>query len=95
MSSTLLNWLDHHWMFVAPPVTLVFIVYKFIINKPKKFDDKRIQDFVLWGYLALPLYAFHQFEEHGYDLYGRRYHFIEYFNSVRPLDLELTPRFIT
>ncbi|KAL3935330.1 MAG: hypothetical protein SGBAC_009129 [Bacillariaceae sp.] len=91
----MLEWLDRHWMFLAPPLTLTLIVYKFVLSKPKQFDDKRIQDFVLWGYLSMLIYSFHQFEEHGYDVYGRRYHFIEYFNEIKPLDLEMTPRFIT
>lgn len=32
--------------------------------------------------IALPMYILHQFEEHGFDLYGRRYAFQEYFCNV-------------
>lgn len=41
------------------------------------------------------LYAFHQFEKHGHDVYGRRYHFIHYFDSAQPLGIEMTPWFVT
>lgn len=36
---------------------------------------KRFQDPKWWQSFALPLYMLHEFEEHGYDILGRRYHF--------------------
>jgi len=77
-------------MFVAPPLALALFLYK-LQNAPT--GTGRFYYIMAW--LALPLYAFHQFEEHGYDLYGRRYHFINYFNEMKPLGVELIPRVVT
>lgn len=93
-----MEWLDEHWMFLAPPVTLCLVIYRFVLAKKddsQQVMNPKLEELLLWGWLAMPLYAFHQFEEHGYDVYGRRYHFIEYFNSTKPLGIEMTPRFIT
>ena len=79
-------------MFVTLPVTVVLFLYK-LRHAPTAGTNQRFNYIMAW--LALPLYAVHQFEEHGYDLYGRRYHFIDYFNEVKPLGVELTPRMIT
>ena len=35
----------------------------------------RLSDPRWWMYLALPIYALHQFEEHGFDVLGNRYAF--------------------
>ena len=35
----------------------------------------RLSDPRWWMHLALPIYALHQFEEHGYDVLGNRYAF--------------------
>lgn len=43
------------------------------------------------------MYTVHQFEEHGFDAVGRRYAFMDYFNSQAPFGLNgvMTPRLIT
>lgn len=38
---------------------------------------KRTGDIEWWMQIALPMYALHQFEEYGLDLYGRHYAFHE------------------
>jgi hypothetical protein len=37
--------------------------------------QKRFGDCKWWVHAALPIYVFHQFEEHGIDLLGHRYNF--------------------
>ena len=51
--------------------------------------------FLSWA--LVPLYALHQFEEHGYDCFARRYSFQEYFNSMtaKSLGIRLNAREIT
>lgn len=39
----------------------------------------RTRDVAFWLQIALPIYMIHQFEEHGYDVFGRRYYFHEAF----------------
>lgn len=66
------NWLDIYWMFIGPPLFFLVLVGVIVLRRPSA------QRFLVW---ALPfIYTIHQFEEHGWDLYGRRYSFIDYFN---------------
>lgn len=90
------DWINYHWMFLAFPTTLLFIIVKYVIrgsNNKTSSSSPLVDELLLWNWLALPVYAMHQFEEHGYDLYGRRYHFIEYFNNNFPVSL--TPNLVT
>jgi hypothetical protein len=41
--------------------------------------QRRTRDPQWWMQLALPIYLLHQWEEHGFDLLGRRYSFQGYF----------------
>ena len=56
----------------------------------KKSDDENdddenrvlLQKFKFWIWLSMPIYSLHQFEEHGYDILGRRYSFVPYANDL-------------
>lgn len=89
-----MDWIDDNWMFVTLPVSLLIAAYKHQEPKTSR-DDRRLMDLVWYGWVAMPVYAIHQLEEHGYDAYGRRYHFIHYFNEANPFGVEMTPRFIS
>ncbi|KAL3902602.1 MAG: hypothetical protein SGILL_010770 [Bacillariaceae sp.] len=92
-----MDWFDDHWMFLAPPLTFMLLIVKYVILAPQSGEkkDPRLQELLMWGWLSLFMYSFHQFEEHGYDLYGRRYHFIEYLNEMKPLGIVMEKRYIT
>jgi hypothetical protein len=89
-----LEWLDHHWMFLGPPVCLVIAMWKLCINKSVYVDSKD-SELHMFSWLAMLVFSFHQLEEHGYDLYGRRYHFIEFYNAMEPWGTQMTPRLLT
>ena len=76
-------WLNDHLMFLAPPITVFLEIYKYVMHGKyrKSFVGTHAARAGTWYFLSMPIYAFHQLEEHGFDLYGRRYHFISYVNS--------------
>ncbi|CAM9242615.1 unnamed protein product [Discosporangium mesarthrocarpum] len=82
-------WFDANWMFVVPP-----IVFTFYINKIQEVHWLSLSG-LAWA--AAPLYSFHQFEEHGWDMKGRRYAFRDYFNDTtsQALGVHMTPRLLT
>jgi hypothetical protein len=72
------------WPFIslALGIFLTLKLCRFIL--PSRQEDtvpwkSVMSDSRLWMHAALPLYLFHQFEEHGYDVFGRRYSFQGYF----------------
>jgi len=92
-----LEWFDYHWMFLGPPLCIMVAIWKLGLLKSAKQAtvDSKDQELHMYSWLALMVYASHQFEEHGYDLYGRRYHFIEFYNDTAPWGTQLSPRIIT
>lgn len=74
------------WPFVSLVVGLLFtahlLLQRWALRRGSESDVKSFQRWkrrsaepLWWMYLALPIYMLHQFEEHGYDLKGRRYEF--------------------
>ena len=83
-------WFDEHWMFVGPFVGAV-VMLRALLLSPSTSSRKLL----LLAWANMPLYTIHQFEEHGFDVFGKRYPFIEYFNAHAPFGAFLTPRLIT
>ena len=67
-------------------------------KQPQTWNARLLSVPFLAYFLTLS-YSLHQFEEHGYDIFGSRYSFIDFFNAVMGeggADLLLmTPRLIT
>jgi hypothetical protein len=64
------------WPFLGLAIALVMLAV--MLGRPYPAGwSARLRDpqWLIW--LATPMYMLHQFEEHGFDLLGRRYHFIE------------------
>jgi hypothetical protein len=61
------------WPFAALAIALA-ILARLCLGRGQSWGARlRDRRWLFW--LGVPLYMLHQFEEHGYDLYGRRYHF--------------------
>jgi len=72
------SWLDTNWMFCG--LFCGVIAFFWLMSWPGSLKEKLHNP--LWlAYLALPVYSVHQFEEHGYDIFGRRYMFGPIFNA--------------
>ena len=68
-------WFDQNWMFLGPIlVTIVSVAYSRLWK-----ERIRSRRFFHWT-LAL-WYVLHQWEEHAWDITGKRYPFIEWFNA--------------
>ena len=67
------TWLNQNWMFLGPFIG-AFIMWR-AFQTPKIVQNKLL----LLAWALMPIYSIHQLEEHGYDLFGRRYAFIDYF----------------
>lgn len=83
--------IDRAWVFLSQLVGIFAVQRIFTLRATASSA-------VLWAWALVPIYAAHQFEEHGWDALGRRYAFLEYFNSQalpRALGVALTPRLIT
>jgi len=66
------SWINANWMFVLPFIGLLLMYRAF--HTPKVVENKLL----LFVWAGMPIYAIHQFEEHAYDCYGRRYAFVDY-----------------
>ena len=82
-------WFDEHWMFVGPLLGAA-VMLRALIS-----PSIRSRRLLLLAWSNMPLYTIHQFEEHGFDVFGKRYPFIHYFNDHNPFDAYVTPRMIT
>jgi len=81
-------WLDANWMWVSAVLGAINLIFLFIyLQQTKCFKHKGTKLFTnftkqhWYGLLLSSVYALHQFEEHGYDIYGRRYMFVPIFNE--------------
>jgi hypothetical protein len=65
------------WPFAALAIALVMLVWLCVFPRPQSAQpwSRRVYDIGWLFWLGVPLYMLHQFEEHGVDLLGRRYHF--------------------
>jgi len=90
------SWLDANWMFLGLFCGVLVFSWLLSSNWPGSLHDKLFNP-VWCAYLAVPVYTLHQFEEHGYDIFGRRYMFGPVFNAGTgaKFGLEVHPRAIT
>ena len=65
-------WFNQNWMFLGPLIALVVMARAFF--NPKIASNKLL--LLMWA--AFPQYSIHQFEEHAYDIFGRRYVFVDH-----------------
>lgn len=82
------------WPFAALAIALLMIVWlcAFRRAQPGQPWSQRLHDIGWLFWLGVPLYMLHQFEEHGVDLLGRRYHFQAFMcDALGFADLALCP----
>eukprot|EP01084_Bolivina_argentea_P119495 211858_1 len=70
-ASAISLWFD--WPYFALFASLLMLLLLSIIWRSNMFNH--VLSLLV---LQIPLYGIHQFEEYGYDIYGRSYHFIHY-----------------
>lgn len=67
-------WLLLGWPFVGVALSLAVLGWLLLRPMPGPWAARlRDPHWLIWLYA--PVYAIHQFEEHGYDIFGRRFHF--------------------
>ncbi|CAE7424997.1 unnamed protein product [Symbiodinium natans] len=72
-------WFDAYWMLLGPLLALLFCA----LPLPQHGSFQQASPCLRYLTRGLLLvYTIHQLEEHGWDLYGNRYSFISWMNSV-------------
>ncbi len=71
-----MNAVLHGWPYAALVLGVLGLGALLVLPRSKEAGS-RFRDPAWLACLMLPLYMIHQFEEHGIDLLGRHYHFIE------------------
>jgi hypothetical protein len=93
------SWLDANWMFLSLFFGVLLFLWLLFSSKWSGTIKEKLHDPKWLGYLVVFVYAIHQFEEHGFDIFGRRYMFASVFNASIILDpslgIQLLPRTIT
>ena len=74
------SWLDANWMFLGMFGGILVFCWLLSSRWPGSLTEK-LHNPVWLTLLATPIYSIHQFEEHGYDILGRRYMFVAVFNA--------------
>jgi len=84
-------WLDANWMYLS--LVLGVITFLYLLKNQEVMIHKRGAQY-WYGLLICAIYSTHQFEEHGYDIYGRHYMFVPTFNAnlLSQFDIAMTPR---
>ena len=72
------SWLDRNWMWISAALGVVTCLLLFTYNK-RSFPNFTKQHW--YGLLLSAVYAAHQLEEHGCDIFGRYYMFVPIFNK--------------
>lgn len=79
------SWLDANWMFVSfAGGVLLALWLVFAPRLPGELPDRlrdRLRHPLWWAFMAISLYTLQQFEEHGFDIFGRRYMFVPTYNA--------------
>jgi len=90
------TWLDANWMFLSLFCGILTSCWLLSSHWPGTLSEK-LHSPVWCAYLSAAVYSLHQFEEHGYDIFGRRYMFGPVFNAGNGtrLGLTLNPQTIT
>ena len=82
-ASTAADLILYGWPYLGLAVGIAILVSA--LRKPvprapapnSQYEPNRLHNIAFLFLLGVPLYMFHQFEEHGIDMMGRRYYFIE------------------
>ena len=88
------SWLDANWMWISGALGLINALFLFTyIYQTRYFERKwcvALNQQHWYGFLLCTVYSLHQLEEHGYDIYGRRYMFVPIFNVMTKKALGIT-----
>ena len=92
-------WIDVNWMFLSLFFGVLLLLWLLFSPKWSGTIKEKLHDPKWLGFLIVFVYSVHQFEEHGFDIFGRRYMFASVFNASIILDpslgIQLLPRAIT
>jgi hypothetical protein len=92
-------WLDANWMFLSLFFGVILFLWLLFSSKWSGTIKEKLHNPKWIGYLVIFVYSLHQFEEHGFDIFGRRYMFVPVFNASLITDpsmgIQLLPRAIT
>ena len=72
------SWLDRNWMWISAALGVITCLFLFTYNQ-RSFPNFKKQHW--YGILLSCVYAAHQLEEHGCDIFGRYYMFVPIFNK--------------
>ena len=90
---------DANWMFLSLGFGVLLFLWLLFSPRWSGSIKEKLHDPKWLGYLVIFLYSIHQFEEHGFDIFGRRYMFVPVFNASTILDpalgIQLLPRAVT
>jgi hypothetical protein len=92
-------WFDANWMFLSLGFGIILFLWLLFSPRWSGSLKEKLHDPKWLGFFLVFLYSVHQFEEHGFDIFGRRYMFVAVFNKSIILDpslgIQLLPRAIT
>jgi len=88
------SWLDRNWMWISAALGVVTTLFLFTFNQ-RSFPNLTKRRW--YGILLSCVYAVHQVEEHGCDIFGRYYMFVPIFNKsvASKIGVEVTVRATT
>jgi hypothetical protein len=90
------SWLDANWMFLSIGGGVILFLWLLFAPRWSGSLGEKLHDPKWLGFLAIFVYAVHQFEEHAFDIFGRRYMFVPVFNASLITDpsmgVQLVPR---
>ena len=90
------SWLDANWMFLSFGFGIILLMWLLFSPRWSGTIKEKLKDPKWLGYFIVFLYSLHQFEEHAFDIFGRRYMFVSVFNDSILLDsglgIQLLPR---
>jgi len=75
------SWLDANWMFLSLGLGIVVALWLVLSPTWPGSLKQRLRDPRWWAFMAAPVYAVQQFEEHGFDIFGRRFMFVPVYNA--------------
>ena len=92
-------WFDANWMFLSLGFGIILFLWLLFSPRWSSSIKEKLHDPKWLGFLVVFAYSVHQFEEHGFDIFGRRYMFVAVFKESIILDpslgIQLLPRAIT
>lgn len=90
------SWLDANWVFLSLGFGIVLFLWLLFSPRWSGSIKEKLYNPKWLGFFIIFVYSVHQFEEHGYDIFGRRYMFVPVFNASLITDpsmgVKLLPR---